>query len=189
MPPSHPCPAAGTGAAGDGAADDAAGAVSALPPLEHALLWCLRAWAMGRCRGRDCSGRIAEVFSGLGAPAAAGCFEGFMWALNHGAVRVLDVRCACAAAVSADEAALLDAFVLAGAPADAGPGRPLAAAAPLEGMTTPAATRACLDSAARVLALLRAAGHAPSRTPAALARHACRAPAAWRGLAASVALH
>jgi hypothetical protein len=85
---------------------------TALPTLENALLWTMRAWVIGRCRNRDTAGRIAEVFGKLGAPACARHLDGFMTALGRGAIRCLEVNCVCHPEVSDDEAVLLEIFAL-----------------------------------------------------------------------------
>jgi hypothetical protein len=84
----------------------------ALPSLDHALLWTMRAWVLGQCRKRDTGEQIRQVFQTLGAPEGDRQLDRFMRALSHGARRSLEVNCVCNPHVSADEARLLDVFRL-----------------------------------------------------------------------------
>jgi len=149
-----------------------------LPRLETALLWAMRAWVLGLLRDTDVAPRIVAVFTRLGAPEAMASFDGLMRGLAHGARRVLDVNCVCHPRVSGDEQSLLDACALRQA------GRWQDALALLGTLTTPAAAAACNDSAARLMAVLNAAGHM-LQPNAALRRHAfaCAAPLIAQGSA------
>lgn len=113
----------------------------ALPVAENALLWCMRAWVVGLHRDIDAERRIEDVLDRLGAPGAAGCLSGFMWALRHGAVRTIGVECACQPRVSADERALLGVFAL------AQEGQSLEAMLALRGLVSAPAARAAWLSA------------------------------------------
>lgn len=84
----------------------------ALPSLDNALLWTMRAWVLGVCRKRDTVEQIHHVFQSLGAPEGGHQLDRFMRALSHGARRSLEVHCVCNPQVSADEVSLLTVFRL-----------------------------------------------------------------------------
>src|SRR5882724_5081769 len=86
---------------------------TALPHLEQLLLYSMRAWVIGVCRGLAIAERLDEVFAVIGAPDAAAHLCGFMWAVGNGARRLLAVDCVCRAEVSDDERRLLDVLALA----------------------------------------------------------------------------
>jgi hypothetical protein len=125
----------------------------ALPTLENALLWTMRAWVIGRCYNRDTAGRIDDVFHKLGVAAGARHLDGFMTALSRGALRSLEVNCVCHPAVSDDEAALLEIFALQQQERHEGAFEVLAAMA-----TEVTAIDGC-DSANRLVIALGEAGH------------------------------
>src|SRR5260221_2505527 len=85
---------------------------ASLPYLEQQLLWSMRAWVIGYCRGLPVAERLEEAFAGIGAAEAATHLYGFMWALGHGARRLLAVDCVCRPQVSEDERRLLDILAL-----------------------------------------------------------------------------
>lgn len=89
-----------------------AGLRDSLPSLEKALLWTMRAWALGHCRREPVEERIQTVFDHLHASEAAYHLEHFMQALGRGALRSLEVNCVCNEVFSADEATLLEIFAL-----------------------------------------------------------------------------
>ena len=124
----------------------------ALPHLEQLLLYSIRVWVIGFCRGLPIAERLDEVFAMIGAPEAAAHLCGFMWAVGHGARRLLAVDCVCRAEVSEDERRLLDVLALAQA------GRSLEAVLLLRSLITPPAALAAGDSAARLGSALAAAG-------------------------------
>lgn len=88
------------------------GRCDALPNLDHALLWTMRAWVLGQCRKQDTGDQIRQVFQTLGAPEGDRQLDHFMRALSHGARRCVEINCVCNPHVSADEARLLDVFRL-----------------------------------------------------------------------------
>ncbi|APH53265.1 Hypothetical protein GbCGDNIH9_0043 [Granulibacter bethesdensis] len=136
-----------------------------LPMVEHALLWTMRAWAIGVSRRVNTSAAIQEVYQRLGIPAAALHLDGFMWALCRGARRQLDVNCVCQTVVSQDEALLLDVLALAQE-------QRYEAMTVLSGMTKPEAAIAGCESAGQLMHLLNKVGHVMPRASAALRRHA-----------------
>jgi hypothetical protein len=83
-----------------------------LPVLEDVLLWCMRAWVIGRCRGVATGTRIERALARIGLSEACGYLEGFMWALSRGARRTIEIDCVCHPEVSADERMLLAVFAL-----------------------------------------------------------------------------
>jgi len=125
---------------------------TALPHLEQLLLYLIRAWVIGFCRGLPIAERLDEVFAMIGAPEAAAHLYGFMWAVGHGARRLLAVDCVCRPEVSEDERRLLDVLALAQA------GRSLEAVLLLRSLITPPAALAAGDSASRLGQALAAAG-------------------------------
>ena len=139
---------------------------ASLPYLEQLLLWSMRAWVIGFCRGLPVEERLEAAFAGVGAPAAAAHLYGFMWALGHGARRLLAVDCVCRPQVSADERCLLDILALHQA------GRSLEAVLLLRSLATPAAALAAGDSAARLGAALATAGRFLSPRALPTARYA-----------------
>ncbi len=134
---------------------------SALPLIEQTLLWSMRTWVAGlRTPSEVVVGRMAAVFADLGAPACAGYIDGFMWVLRHGAARTIGIDCPCCPRLERDERVLLRVFAL--MQQDDWP----VAAALLQGMVTPNACNAALDSAGRVGAeLLRAKRRMGARLP------------------------
>lgn len=80
-----------------------------LPAADSTLLWAMRVWVVGHCRQQDLSARIGAGLAELGAEAALGFLEGFMWALSRGTSRPIEILCLCRSEVSADERLLLDA--------------------------------------------------------------------------------
>lgn len=126
----------------------------------------MRAWVIGFCRGLPVEDRLEEAFAGIGAPEAATHLYGFMWALGHGARRLLAVDCVCRPQVSEDERRLLDVLALHRA------GRSLEAVLLLRSLATPDAVLAAGDSAARLGAALAAAGRFLSPRALATARYA-----------------
>ena len=139
---------------------------TALPALENALLWSMRAWVIGHCRSVDVTDRIDQVFVQFRAPTAARYLDAFMQTLCRGATRTLEVNCVCNPDVSADESALLDVYALQQA------GYEEEARALLGRMTIRQAAAAGCDYAARLVLALNVAGHSLPRMPAALRRHA-----------------
>ena len=139
---------------------------TALPQLEQLLLYSMRAWVIGFCRGLPIAERLDEVFAVIGAPGAAAHLCGFMWAIGHGARRLLAVDCVCRAEVSEDERRLLDVLALAQA------GRSLEAVLLLRTLITPPAALAAGDSAARLGSALAAAGRKLSPRALATTRYA-----------------
>ena len=139
---------------------------TALPQLEQLLLYSMRAWVIGFCRGLPIAERLDEVFAVIGAPDAAAHLCGFMWAVGHGARRLLAVDCVCRAEVSEDERRLLDVLALAQA------GRSLEAVLLLRSLITPPAALAAGDSATRLGAALAAAGRTLSPRPLPTTRYA-----------------
>jgi len=123
-----------------------------LPRVENALLWAMRAWVIGHCRGIAVEDRIGRVFAELGAPGAMGYLSGFMWALSHGATRTLEVNCVCHPGLSRDESALLDVIAL------EQEGYADEALALLRGMATARAASVVCDSARGMALALQAAG-------------------------------
>ena len=123
-----------------------------LPIEQGVLLWCIRIWVAGMKQEVGAPQRIQDMLGRLGAPAAAPYFDGFMFALSHGATRRIAVHCICQARVGEDERALLDAFGLA---QDA---RPFEALLLLRQLSTPEAARSALRSAEDLAEAMRGAG-------------------------------
>lgn len=131
---------------------------AALPELENALLWCMRAWVIGYAEHKRVSHRIAAVFNRLGAPGAAEELEQFMGLLSRNVRRMVEVNCVCCEQVSADEHLLLDVFAL---QQQEDHGAAYALMAQL--IDAPAAEAAC-DHAQRLALALAAAGRALAET-------------------------
>jgi len=131
----------------------------ALPMLDNALLWTMRAWVIGHCRNRDTAERINAVFGKLGAATATGHLGGFMTVLSRGAVRSLEINCVCHPAVSDDEATLLEIVSLQQHE------RHEEAYERLVGMTTEAAAVAGCDQANRLALALIEAGRVLATRP------------------------
>ena len=125
---------------------------SVLQVEQGGLLWCMRTWVAGLQAGEDAGGRIERVFAGLGAPDAAPFLQGFMFAVGHGATRVVAVQCPCCPRLADDERMLLDAFGLAQEM------RPFEALLLLRGLLSPEGARAALRSAEGVAAAMARAG-------------------------------
>ena len=123
-----------------------------LPLLENALLWTMRAWAIGHAHNRDTGGLIVDVFDKLGVPGCARHLDGLMTVLSLGATRHLEVNCVCYSEVSEDEAMLLEVFALQQQEHHE------AAYELLSEITTEAAAALGCDSANRLAHLLREAG-------------------------------
>lgn len=88
------------------------GLCNTLPPLEQSLLWTMRTWVLGHCRGVDFSDRIQTVFDTLRASEASYHLDHFMQVLSRAANRSLQVNCVCNRMLSEDEATLLDILAL-----------------------------------------------------------------------------
>ncbi|WP_159996878.1 hypothetical protein [Roseomonas sp. 18066] len=157
--------------------------LDALPELEGALLWSMRAWALGLSRGIAVADEIQAMYADLGAPEAAHCLNGFMTALNNGALRMLDVNCVCHPAVSGDEFDLLD--VLALQQEERGDD----AIALLARMVAHEEAAEATAWITRLIARLNAAGHIMPRASEALRRHAFRAQFAWTATTSSACFH
>jgi hypothetical protein len=141
---------------------------SALPFLENALLWAMRAWVIGHSRKLNVSPQIQNMFDGLGTPGAVDPLNGFMSAISSNATRRVNIDCVCYPGVSADESLLLDVLALQqeGYEED---GRML-----LGAFTTPDACSIACDKATRLVLVLNAAGHFLPRGAEAIRRHAFR---------------
>lgn len=137
-----------------------------LPMLDGAVLWSMRAWAIGLSRGLDVGAEIAGLFDLLGTPAATPCHDAFMQALNRGAMRMLEVNCVCHPEVSEDEQVLLDIFAL------HQEGREHDARGLLEKMIMPEHARAANEAAGRLVARLNEGGRVFENAIEALRRHA-----------------
>lgn len=157
--------------------------LDALPELEGALLWSIRAWALGLSRGVAVAEEIRAMYGDLGTPEAAHCLDGFMAALNNGATRMLDVNCVCHPGVSADEFDLLDVLAL------QQEGRQDDARALLGRMVAPAEAAEGTAWIARLIARLNDVGHRMPRASDALRRHAFTAQFAWTATTSSPCLH
>ncbi|WP_419897764.1 hypothetical protein [Roseomonas sp. USHLN139] len=157
--------------------------LDALPELEGALLWSMRAWALGLSRGIAVAAEIQALYDELGAPEAAQCLTGFMTTLNNGATRMLDVNCVCHPAVSGDEFDLLDVLAL------QQEGRDADATVLLTRMMAPEEAGQGAAWIGQLIAWLNAAGHRMPRASAALRRHAFRAQFAWTATTSSACLH
>ena len=144
-----------------------------LPMLERAMLWAIRAWALGHDdpdRADAAGRRLAGLFGSLRAPAGLAALDSLMRALCHGALRTLDINCVCHDGVSADEHLLLDVLALEGA------ARQGDASAVLARLVDRQWAGVGCDSAGRLMTALTAAGHAMPRTADAIRRHG------WTGL-------
>ncbi len=123
-----------------------------LPIEQGVLLWCIRSWVMELRRPSGAERRIDDMLDRFGAPRAAPYLKGFMFALSHGAARMINVRCVCHTKIGEDERALLDVLGLAQAV------RPFEALLALHGLVTPGGARASLRSAEGLGAALAEAG-------------------------------
>jgi hypothetical protein len=128
-----------------------------LPIEQGVLLWCIRVWVadLQQAPQQEAAGaarRIPDMLARLGAAGAAPYFEGFMFALSHGATKRIAVHCICQPKVGADERALLDAFGL------AQEARPFEALLLLRQLSSPAAARSALRSAEGLAQAMTAAG-------------------------------
>lgn len=137
----------------------------ALPNLDHALLWTMRAWVLGQCRKKDTGEQIRQVFQTLGAPEGDRQLDRFMRALSHGARRSVEINCVCNPNVSEDEARLLDVFRLQQQE------RHDEAFETLSGLTVEFAAITGCDSANRIVLALAECGHLLTELPAAGASH------------------
>ncbi len=157
----HAGPAHQHARAGHAAPDD-------LPLLEAAMLWAMRAWALGHAdptRADVAGRRLAGLFNSLHAPAGVAALDEFMRALCHGASRTLEVNCVCNDEVSADEHLLLDVLALESAHREAD-------ATGLLGRLVDRRWAAIgSDRAGRLMTVVTAAGHAMPRTEDAVRRH------------------
>ena len=131
---------------------------AALPELENALLWCMRAWVIGYAEHKRVSHRIAAVFNRLGAPGGAEELERFMGLLSRNVRRMVEVNCVCCEQVSADEHLLLDVFAL-----QQQEDHSAAYALMARLINEPAAEAAC-DHAQRLALALAASGRALAET-------------------------
>ncbi|MCQ4159105.1 hypothetical protein NON00_04095 [Roseomonas sp. GC11] len=166
-----------------GADGDQPNLCAALSPLEGALLWSMRAWAIGLSRGIATGQEIAALYADLGIPEGAAVLDAMMLALNQGATRMIDVNCVCHPNLSADELDLVDLLAL------QQEGRQEDAVAVLLGMAAPRDALAIAQHAGMLVALLHQAGLHLPRGSAALRRHGFRALRAWEGPAPSTCLH
>ena len=148
-----------------------------LPVEQGVLLWCIRVWVAGLHKEVGAAQRIQEMLGRLGAAAAAPFFDGFMFALSHGATRRIAVHCVCQSRVGDDERALLDAFGL------AQEARPFEALLLLRGLTTPEAARTALRSAEGLAGAMTVAGRVLPAPDSAVAHFA------MPGHAAGATLH
>lgn len=143
----------------------------ALPITEGTLLWSMRAWAVSSRHSIEPERRIAKVLARLGAPDASEYLFGFMFALLHGAVRPICVRCPCQPRISSDEHALLDVFAL------AQEAQSFEAMLVLRGLIAPAAASAAYRSAEGVSgALVQSGLLLKTPAPGAVRRYALAAP-------------
>lgn len=156
---------------------------AALPPLEAALLWSMRAWAIGLSRGLRTEAEIAALYGELGVPGAAFVLDRFMLALNRGAQRMIDVNCVCHPGLSQDELDLVDVLAL------QQEGRAEDATAVLRRLATPREAAQAAQAAAELVRMLNREGHWLPRASAALRRHGFAAQFAWSGSAPSTCLH
>lgn len=122
-------------------------------PIEAATLLCaMRVWVAGQSRPAPALARIRLLLGRLEIAQAASHLDGLMFALRHGATRMLAVDCVCQPTVSEDEWTLLDALGL------AQERRPFEALLLLRGLVTPEAARAALQSAAAIGSALARVG-------------------------------
>ncbi|MBC7801714.1 MAG: hypothetical protein H7Z10_13925, partial [Gemmatimonadaceae bacterium] len=124
----------------------------ALSIEEGVLLWSIRSWVMELRRPAGHEPRIDDMLDRFGVPDAAPYLKGFMFALSHGAARMINVQCVCCTSIGEDERALLDVLGLAQAL------RPFEALLLLHGLVTPAGARAALCSAEGMGTVLADAG-------------------------------
>lgn len=123
-----------------------------LPIEQGVLLWCIRSWVMEMRRPAGAEQRIDDMLDRFGVPEASPYLKGFMFALSHGAARMIEVQCICCTRIGEDERALLDVLGLAQAV------RPFEALLALRGLVTPEGARAALSSAEGVGHVLAQAG-------------------------------
>lgn len=137
-----------------------------LPVEQGVLLWCIRVWVAGLHQDVAARPRIADMLGRLGAQEAAPYFDGFMFALSHGATRRINIQCICQSSVAPDERVLLDAFGL------AQESRPFEALLLLRGLATPEAARSALRSAEGLGGAMAGAGRMLPAPDSAVARFA-----------------
>ncbi len=137
-----------------------------LPVEQGVLLWCIRVWVAGQHHDLPSRPRITAMLDRLGTPGAAPFFDGFMFALSHGATRRIAIQCTCHPSIAPDERTLLDAFGL------AQEARPFEALLLLRGLATPEAARAALRSAEGVGDAMAGAGRVLPAPDSAVARFA-----------------
>lgn len=148
----------------------------ALPNLDHALLWTMRAWVLGHCRNRDTGDQIRQVFQTLGVPEGPCQLDRFMRALSHGALRSLEINCVCNPHFSADEVRLLEVFRLQQQE------RHDEAFETLSGLTVEFAAIAGCDSANRIVLALAECGQIFSAVP-------LTGASPWRSTVVDAGLH
>ncbi len=124
----------------------------ALPIEQGALLCCIRLWVMAIRQGQAVEPQVDALLALLGAPSAAADMKAFMFDLNLGAARMIEIQCTCKTDIVADEWALLDVLSLAQAL------RSFEALLILRGFLAPNAARMALDRAVRVGRALAQAG-------------------------------
>lgn len=123
-----------------------------LPIEQGVLLWAMRSLVMEMRRPSGLDGRVDDMLDRFGAPRVAPYLKGFMFALSHGAARMINVQCVCCNRIGDDERALLAVLGLAQAM------RPFEALLALHSMVTPAGARAALQSAEGLGTVLAEAG-------------------------------
>lgn len=133
--------------------------------LDGTLLAAMRTWVLGCKRGAPAETPIQVLFGNLRASAAADHLDQFMRALNGGCTRLIEVYCTCEPNLSGDEIVLLDMFALMQEE------RHAAATDLLTRFVTPTAAHDACGHALAIVQILREAGHAIARGPAALRRH------------------
>ena len=137
-----------------------------LPLEQGVLLWCIRVWVAGLHQDVATRQRIADMLGRFGTAEAAPYFDGFMFALSHGATRRIGIQCICQSSITPDERLLLDAFGL------AQEARPFEALLLLRGLATPEAARSALRSAEGLGEAMAGAGRVLPAPDSAVARFA-----------------
>ncbi|MBS0643409.1 MAG: hypothetical protein U1E70_06965 [Acetobacteraceae bacterium] len=151
--------------------------------LEGTILAAIRTWVLGCKRGVSAERPLQILFGNLRAFPAAEHLDHFMQALNGGCTRMIEVCCTCEPMLSGDEMLLLDMFALMQEE------RHEAATDLLARFVTATAAHDASGHALAIVQVLREAGHALARGPAALRRHGHPAIDPVPGRGASPTLH
>ena len=93
--------------------DETLNRVTDMPIEQAAILWCMRLWLAGKLGTANTSSRIERMAAQLDVADAGHFIEGYMEALNRGALRSIEIGCLRCPLIGRDEQMLLDALGLA----------------------------------------------------------------------------